>query len=113
MLYSRAAEPILIGPWLETLVLQYQSSIDRRRRRAFALVLTAVLAIVTATLWIALQRLESAAYPSDPVKRQALDLCGQTDPTFVRFIASERSACYERLRGLSARPAIDRSELYP
>ena len=36
-------------------------------------------------------------YPSDPVKRQALDLCFMQDHKFNRLDAGEREACYHRM----------------
>ena len=36
-------------------------------------------------------------YPSDPVKRQALELCFMQNHKFNRLEASEREACYHRM----------------
>jgi hypothetical protein len=35
-------------------------------------------------------------YPSDPAKRQALDMCFTEDHKFNRLDATERDACYKR-----------------
>ena len=35
-------------------------------------------------------------YPSDPVRRQALDMCFMEDHQFNRLDTSERDACYRR-----------------
>jgi hypothetical protein len=39
----------------------------------------------------------TAAYPSDPFKREALAKCLRADPTFIRFLADERDECYLRM----------------
>jgi hypothetical protein len=36
-------------------------------------------------------------YPSDPMKREALRLCQEVNPSFVRFLASDREACYAQV----------------
>jgi hypothetical protein len=36
-------------------------------------------------------------YPSDPAKRQALDLCFMQDHKFNRLDAGERDACYQHM----------------
>jgi hypothetical protein len=38
-------------------------------------------------------------YPSDPAKRQALDLCILEDPNFNRLSAVARTSCYRHARG--------------
>jgi hypothetical protein len=65
------------------------------------------LAAICAALAPAVLRLARDAYPSEPERRQALESCGRADPTFVRFLASDRSACYERFPGLLARTAAN------
>jgi hypothetical protein len=42
----------------------------------------------------------AAAYPSDPFKREALAKCLNADPTFIRFFAEQRNACYLRMGAL-------------
>jgi len=37
-------------------------------------------------------------YPADSHKREALDLCKQANPAFVRFLESDRAACYARMK---------------
>lgn len=36
-------------------------------------------------------------YPSDPAKREALDLCFMQDHKFNRLDADERDSCYQRM----------------
>ncbi|HZT86597.1 MAG TPA: hypothetical protein VFA12_01425 [Stellaceae bacterium] len=36
------------------------------------------------------------AYPAELQRREALDRCSLGDPTFVRFLAAQRDACYRR-----------------
>ena len=73
-----------------------------------------------ASLLPALPHLDSSAYPSEPEKRLALDLCSRSDPTFIRFIPSERAACYQRVSNLTVaaaenavRPATRRPVINP
>ena len=91
-----------IGPWMGELVRQYHEGLapaaDPPRRR-FAIVVTAILAI-GGVLSPALLHLDHAAYPNDPKRQQALAACARADPTFVRFFASDRAACYVRFPGL-------------
>ena len=49
-----------------------------------------------------MSRLDPEAYPREPDKRRALELCGQLDPTFLRFVPSERADCYARSPILAA-----------
>jgi len=35
-------------------------------------------------------------------QREALDLCAEQDPSFVRFLASDREDCYRQMRGFGA-----------
>ena len=58
-----------------------------------------------AALFPALLHLDSSAYPSEPEKRMALDRCSRSDPTFVRFLPSERTKCYERMANLTVATA--------
>jgi hypothetical protein len=37
-------------------------------------------------------------YPSDPAKRQALELCFMRDPNFNRLNPGQREACYRQAR---------------
>jgi hypothetical protein len=47
-------------------------------------------------------------YPSDPAKRQALELCFMQDHKFNRLFADERDACYHRmLSSLGEIPTAD------
>lgn len=39
----------------------------------------------------------SGAYPSDPAKQNALHRCGEADPSFSKFSANDRNACYRAL----------------
>jgi hypothetical protein len=103
---SVAENEIVIGSWMAELVRQYQdrAPAPRPAPRRLAVALTAIVAIGGA-LSPALLRLDHAAYPSEPQKQQALDACGRADPTFVRFFASDRAACYQRFPGLTERAA--------
>ena|ERR1700687_849446 len=96
---------IVIALWLEDLIRKYhaETSIPSHSRRL--VVMAAVLAMTGAALSPALLHRDRAAYPSEPDKQQALELCSRADPTFVRFLASERAACYEHFPGLAARTA--------
>ena len=40
------------------------------------------------------------AYPADAQKRAALQLCHDINPNFIRFLESDRSACYSRLKDM-------------
>jgi hypothetical protein len=37
-------------------------------------------------------------YPPDSMKREALRMCQESNPSFVRFLASDREACYSRMK---------------
>jgi hypothetical protein len=37
-------------------------------------------------------------YPQDILKREALKICQARSPSFVRFLASDREACYREMR---------------
>lgn len=39
----------------------------------------------------------SEAYPSDPAKQNALRRCADADPSFTKFSADDRRACYRVL----------------
>lgn len=65
----------------------------------------AAVAFAAAAFSPVLLLLDQAAYPREPEKRQALDLCSRTDPTFVRFLAANRDACYDRFSGLTVAAA--------
>jgi hypothetical protein len=95
---------IILGPWIEALVRQYQggASPPIARPGRLGLVLTAVVG-VGAALSPLLLRLDHAAYPSDPEEQRALEACGRADPTFVRFFASDRADCYKRFPRLVER----------
>ena len=41
-----------------------------------------------------------AIYSQDTRMREALRVCQQSNPEFVRFLASERDACFNQVRGL-------------
>jgi hypothetical protein len=68
------------------------------------LALTAVVAVGAAAA-PALLRLDHDAYPNEVEKQRALEACARADPTFVRFFAGGRAACYERFPGLLKRAA--------
>jgi hypothetical protein len=53
-------------------------------------------------------------YPSDPAKRQALELCFMQDHKFNRLDADQRDACYHRLlSSLGEVPAAGAAALRP
>lgn len=98
---------IVIGPWLENLIRQYEtgSRAPVRLRQPRRVPVIAVGLAICAALTPTLLHRDSDAYPSEPDKRRVLEICGQVDPTFLRFVVSERAACYERFRGLVAQTA--------
>jgi len=98
---SREAE-ILPNSWLDDLVRQYRPAAQRlrRRRRLYrraSLLAMAVAALASAVFWRDLRASYLAAYPAEPTKREALRACSLENPSFIRFLADERAACYERL----------------
>jgi hypothetical protein len=100
---------IIVGPWIEALVRRYQphSGLTVRPKR-LGPVFTALVA-VGGVLSPMLLRLDHAAYPSDPEQQRVLQACERAAPTFVRFFASDRAACYERfLHPVDGRPAVQR-----
>lgn len=46
----------------------------------------------------------ASIYPTDPAKREALDLCILADPNFNRLDRSAREACYRHALGASVPP---------
>ena len=44
-------------------------------------------------------------YPRGIMKREALRVCQQNSPSFVRFLASDREECYRQMRPLGGMPA--------
>lgn len=100
-----AGDEIIIGPWIESLVRRYQAQPEVTvRPKRLGLALTAAVA-AGAALAPMLLRFDHAAYPSDPEEQLALEACGRADPTFVRFFASDRVACYKRFPRLVERAA--------
>jgi len=98
---------ILIAPWLEELIRQYEARAPAPARSRRLAVIAMALAIISGALSPVLLRWDRAAYPSELDKQEALELCGRTDPTFVRFLARERAACYERFLGLAGQAAAN------
>ncbi|HXY98768.1 MAG TPA: hypothetical protein VEI03_02125 [Stellaceae bacterium] len=65
--------------------------------------LLGAVAVLTATAASApaqLSDLYNGTYPSTLRQREALDLCAAQNPSFVRFLASDREQCYHQLRGM-------------
>ena len=97
---------IVFSRWMEDLLSQYRAATARPSHRlplrmiAIAAMLVAAYAAFSPA---PLLRLVGAAYPSEPAKQRALELCGQIDPTFVRFLASERASCYAHFPELMKR----------
>ena len=105
-----AGNEIIVGPWIEALLRQYRAEPEiAARPKRLGLLVTVVVA-AGAALAPLLLRFDHAAYPSDPEEQQALAACGRADPTFVRFFASDRAACYKRFPRLEERSAGARSE---
>lgn len=95
---------------MEALIWQYRTGTPtppRPRRSWRLMIMVAVLATTCAALSPTLLRRDRAAYPSEPDKQRALELCSRVDPTFVRFLASERATCYAHFPELVARTAAD------
>ena len=86
---------IIRGPWIEELVRQYRARAQVLPTSRLGLAL-AVIAAAIGLLAPLLLHLDSAAYPRNPEKQQALEACRRADPTFVRFSAGDRDACYDR-----------------
>jgi hypothetical protein len=63
--------------------------------RGLAIVVTAAAAL-TVALTPLLRTIYADAYPGDPAKRRALDLCFGADPGITRLFAAARSECYAR-----------------
>jgi hypothetical protein len=76
----------------------------RTRPLGFAIGAAAVAAVLAA-FSPASPHLFPAAFPQDPEKQQALESCSRADPTFVRFLAANRDACYERFSNLTVAAA--------
>jgi CheY-like chemotaxis protein len=81
------------------------------------IIAVAAVVVAGAAFSPALLHLDQATFPNEPEKQQALDLCGRSDTNFVRFLASEREACYQRLTVAAAggvqRPEIRQSFVHP
>ncbi|MBV8890047.1 MAG: hypothetical protein JO305_10305 [Alphaproteobacteria bacterium] len=108
------------GGWLEPVLRQYGPGMPfpplRKRRSRAHLWLLAVTVLIVAGggfYWRELRAAYADAYPGEPDKREALRACSLENPTFIRFLPDERSACYERiaarLSGTSAASSEDRS----
>ena len=103
---AAANNQVITGPWIEGLVRQYLAGARIARpptRVGLALTIVAAIGLLLAPLLLHLDR---AAYPSDPERQQALEACRRSDPTFVRFSAGDREACYDRFRHLAQRAAV-------
>lgn len=83
--------------------MQISSQTPQTRRRPRRLVVVSILVATCAVIAPALLRFVPEAYPSEPEKRRALDMCSQVNPTFLRYLASEREACYQRFPTLASR----------
>ena len=65
--------------------------------------LLGAVAVLTATAASApaqLSDLYNGTYPSTLRQREALDLCAAQNPSFVRFLASDREQCYREMRNI-------------
>jgi hypothetical protein len=95
---------IITWPWLQERVGEYRANLQKSRRPRLTLPVLIALAGLVILISVSLG-LERASYPQDLDDERALRICSQADPAFVRFLASEREACYGRIRGLAARAA--------
>ena len=62
-------------------------------------------AVLTATAASApnkLGDLYNGTYPNNLRQREALDTCSAQSASFIRFLASDREACYREMRGVAA-----------
>ena len=64
----------------------------------FLLAAAAVSVASAASFPTELGGLYRGTYPRDMAKREALKACQANDPSFVRFLASDREQCYARMR---------------
>ena len=77
----------------------------------------AALPLVTAVHNVDLRELYNEMYPVDALKRDAFQLCHESDPTFVRLVQADRENCYNRMPESFAlaigrvRPSMDLAEL--
>jgi hypothetical protein len=79
----------------------------RARRWAVTLIVVGIGGFAATKLGM-VEALHEALYPSDPTKRQALELCFMQDHKFSRLDADAREACYHRmLSALGDIPAAD------
>jgi hypothetical protein len=58
----------------------------------------AVVVATAASFPSQLGELYNGTRPSETAKREALDACQANNPSFVRFFASDREACYAQMR---------------
>ncbi len=58
----------------------------------------AVLLATAASFPHELATIYQSSYPTDAVKRDALQLCQQQSGSFIRYLASDREDCYSRMR---------------
>lgn len=107
--HDRHDRAIVISPWMADLVRQYRAAnpAPTRPPGLTMAVLVVVGAAIGGALLPTLLRRDRAAYPAELAKQQALELCSQADPTFVRFLASDRAACYAHFPRLVTRAAVE------
>jgi hypothetical protein len=92
-----AEHDIAIGPWMRALIRSYLKPPPPPPRSNRLVIVGAVIVAIGAALAPILSHLNRAAYPAEPEKRLALDQCSRSDPTFLRFLSADRTACYERV----------------
>jgi len=64
----------------------------------FLLAIAALLVAGTAAFPGEVAGFYRSGYPADPMKAEALQLCQQSNPSFVRFLESDRAACYAEMK---------------
>ena len=57
----------------------------------------ALISLVAAGRSVDLRQLYDEMYPVNTLKRDAFNLCQQSDPTFIRALEDDRENCYDRM----------------
>ena len=65
-----------------------------------ALGVVAVVVATAASFPSELGDLYRGIHPNDLRKREALDSCATRNPSFIRFLASDRETCYQQMRDI-------------
>jgi hypothetical protein len=83
--------------------MQIPAQTPQVRRCPRRLIVVSILVATCAIITPVLLRLVPDAYPSEPEKQRALEMCSQVNPTFLRYLPSERETCYQRFPTLAGR----------